>query len=206
MRDFQEAHRIVDLETQAKAVVTAMAELNARRIGKQLELDYARTFSSRDEPSLKQLRSELSVMSDRLEKLEVADPPHDATADDRAAARKGGKSVFPPALEVPKLRAEYEKLLRDRRVAEAMLVFALERYENAKASEAREFSTFVILDPPALPTRKARPSRTAIVAFALGLGLGLALVFEGWRAGALPVARRRRAGPVAAAVHHVQGA
>jgi uncharacterized protein involved in exopolysaccharide biosynthesis len=85
--------------------------------------------------------------------------------------------MLPAALTVPKLRAEYERLFRDRKVAEATLVYTLDRLEGAKAAEARDVSTFVILDPPTLPTRKLRPSGVksalggALVGFAAAVGL-----------------------------------
>lgn len=196
MREFQETHRIVDLDTQAKAVVSALATLNTQRIGKQLELDYARTFSGSDEPSLRQLRSQLSVMGDQLRDLEQAPPA--APMQESGRARKDAKGLFPAALEVPKLRAEFEKLYRDRRVAEATLIFALERLEGARANEARDVSTFLVLDPPTLPTRKARPRRMAVIAMCAALGLLTGLLLEASAAGALAplyaVFQRRRDG------------
>jgi capsule polysaccharide export protein KpsE/RkpR len=186
VREFEEAHRIVDLDTQAKAVVSSMAALNAQRIGKQLELGYARTYSGQDEPSLQQLRSQLSVMSDELRDLE--EPAEAAAASDKPAARaRGPRGMFPAALEVPKLKAEFQSLFRNRRVAEATLVFALERLEAARANEARESSTFLVLDPPALPTKAARPKRLVVIAISVVLGLAFALGYELWRAGLLPV-------------------
>jgi capsule polysaccharide export protein KpsE/RkpR len=182
MREFQETHRIVDLDSQAKAVVSAMATLNNQRIGKQLELDYARTFSANDEPSLQQLRSQLSVMAERLRDLEQAP---DSSAPERSVpSRKSAEGLFPPALQVPRLRAEFERIYRERKVAEATLVFALERLESAKANEARNVSTFQVLDPPTLPTRKSRPKRALIIAMAMLLGFFVGVVREAWRAGA----------------------
>jgi hypothetical protein len=70
--------------------------------------------------------------------------------------------MFPAALQVPKLRAEFEKLYSDRRVAEATLVFALERLEGARASEARNVSTFLVLDPLPFPPRsRGRSGRSS---------------------------------------------
>ena len=91
--------------------------------------------------------------------------------------------MFPAALAVPKLRAEYEKLYRDRKVAEATLVFALDRLEGAKASEARDVSTFAVLDPPALATRPTRPLQPLPLLVALGLVAGLVAgaALEWWR-------------------------
>lgn len=184
MREFQETYKIVDLDSQAKAVVSALASLNSQRISKQLELEWARTFSAREEPTLKQLESQVSVMGQKLRNLEEPGAV-DAPADkgQRPPRAKGG--VFPAALEVPKLRADFEKLYRDRRVAETTLVFALERLEGAKANEARDVSTFLVLDPPTLPTRKSRPRRLVILAVVTFIGLAGALAFEAWRAGAI---------------------
>jgi capsule polysaccharide export protein KpsE/RkpR len=179
MRDFQEKYRIVDLDTQAKAVVSALAALNSQRISKQLELDYARTFSAREEPTLRQLESQLSVMGQKVRSLEEA-PASESRASEKAgsSASAGKGSMFPAALEVPKLRAEFENLYRDRKVAEATLVFALERLEGAKANEARDVSTFLVLDPPALPTRHSRPKRSLAVALSLVLGVAVSLCYE----------------------------
>jgi tyrosine-protein kinase Etk/Wzc len=184
MREFQEKYKIVDLDTQAKAVVSALAALNSQKITKQLELDYARTFSAREEPSLRQLEAQLSVMGQKVRSLEEPGPVESQDATKRGS--RGGSpagGMFPAALEVPKLRAEFESLYRDRRVSEATLVFALERLEGAKANEARDVSTFVVLDPPALPTRKSRPKRLLVVVLAAALGTAAAIGLESWRAG-----------------------
>jgi capsule polysaccharide export protein KpsE/RkpR len=197
MREFQEQHKIVDLDTQARAVVSALAALNSQRITKQLELDYARTFSARDEATMQQLRSQLSVMGERLRDLEEPTPLDAQPAEKQPVETPGrrrseqGKSMFPPALEVPKLRAEFEKLYRDRKVAEATLIFALERLEGARANEARDVSTFLVLDPPTVPTKKSRPKRLLIFVTLSVLGFGGALVYEAWNAGVIAALGRR---------------
>lgn len=186
MREFQEKYQIVDLDTQSRAVVSALAALNTQRITKQLELDFARTFSSRDEATTRQLESELEVMERQLRDMERSRGAAAGTSEGTGAAKgpaPRARGMFPAALEVPKLRAEFEQLYRDRKVAEATLVFALERLENAKANEARDVSTFQVLDPPTLPTRHARPKRLTTVALLAMLGLGLSIAFEYWRSG-----------------------
>ena len=49
LRDFEERYKIVDLDSQSKAVVSAMASLRSQEISKELQLSYMTTFSSRDE-------------------------------------------------------------------------------------------------------------------------------------------------------------
>lgn len=181
MREFQESHKIVDLDSQAKAVVSALASLNSQRISKELELGYSRSFSSGEEATAQQLRSQLGLLDNKLRDLggaPIPDPPTDSTS----GRGRAGEGMFPSALAVPKLRAEYEALYRDRKVAEATLIFALERLEGAKASEARDVSTFFILDPPALPTRHSRPRRLQAIFFGVFAGLILGVGIEGIRA------------------------
>jgi len=181
MRDFEEKHQVVDLETQSKAVVSALAALNSQRISKQLELEYARTFSASDEASLRQLRSQISVMDEKLRDLELPERSTVPSSDGSTMRRRRSgatRGMFPAALDVPGLKAEYEKLYRDRKVAEATLVFALERLEAARANEAREVSTFVVLDAPTLATRHSQPRRSLVVLESLVFGLFVALALE----------------------------
>jgi capsule polysaccharide export protein KpsE/RkpR len=184
LRAFQEKHRIVDLESQAKAVVSSLATLDQQRIGKQMELDYARRYATGDEPGARQLESQIAVMGEVLRELEKEGPP---AADGGGRGRfRADRGVFPAALAVPELRADYEKLLRDRRVAEATLVFSLDRLEAARAAEARDVSTFVVVDPPTVPSRHTRPRKlqSALAGLVLGAGVGLVLEWARARRGA----------------------
>ncbi len=186
MREFQEKHHIIDLDTQAKAVVSSLAALNSQSITKQMELDYARTFSAGDEPTMRQLRSQLSVVEGKARDLQEPSPDGGQPGERRKGRGKGSSAdMFPAALQVPQLRAEFEKLYRDRKVAEATLVFALERLEGARANEARDVSTFLVLDPPTLPTKRSRPRRLLIVGAFMLVALGAAFVYEAWKLDAI---------------------
>jgi capsule polysaccharide export protein KpsE/RkpR len=193
MREYQEKYQIVDLDTQAKAVVSALAAINGQRITKQLELGYARAFASNDEATTQQLQSQLGILDEKLNDLGGAPPPPIPAAE-AGSRRRGASSVFPAAMAVPKLRAEFETLYRDRKVAEATLIIALERLESARATEARDVSTFLVLDPPTLPTRHSRPRRLVLVLALATLGLGAGVAWEWWTDG------RRRNGPSAPVV------
>jgi capsule polysaccharide export protein KpsE/RkpR len=179
LRAFQEQHHVVDLDSQARAVVAAMAGLNSQSIAKQLELDYARTFSSRDEDATRQLQAQLSVVDQKLQELQGSREGSGGSGEKpRAGRRDPSQGLFPAALAVPGLRSEFESLFRDRKVTEATLIYALERLEGAKATEARDVSTFLVLDAPTVATRHVRPRLLFSVALLAALGLGGALLFE----------------------------
>jgi tyrosine-protein kinase Etk/Wzc len=204
MREYQEKHHIVDLDTQAKAVVSSMSAIQSQRIAKQLELEYARTFSTGDEPALRQLQSQLAVLDAKLQGLAAPAEPDDASPSRTSRSRQGATSMFPAALSVPSLRSGYEKLFRDRKVAEATLVFALERLEGAKANEARNVSTFLVLDYPAMPTKPIRPKpltflvlgfaggAISAIAYAWVISIGGFSVLASTRPSASPVTRAER--------------
>ena len=138
-------------------------------------------FAARDEASTRQLESQLSVVNETLRDLEVQHEDLPGPAAAGSPAKGGTRGLFPAAMAVPKLRAEFEKLYRDRKVVEATLVFALDRLEGARAAEARDVSTFQILDPPALPTRRSRPRTSVSVAVGALLGLLGGVAFEYWK-------------------------
>jgi hypothetical protein len=115
---------------------------------------------------------------------DLEDAPAGAAEHGSAGAKNtkpAKRGMFPAALEVPKLREEFETLFRDRKFSEALLVFSMERLEAARASEARNVSTFQVLDPPTLPTRRSRPKRAQVVLLFTLVGLVLAFGAEWWR-------------------------
>src|SRR5262249_22172571 len=81
LREFEERYKIVDLDSQSKAVVSAMASLRSQEISKELQLSYMNTFSSRDEATAVQLRQQLAVMNAKFRKLEDPFASEDAARD-----------------------------------------------------------------------------------------------------------------------------
>jgi capsule polysaccharide export protein KpsE/RkpR len=180
LRDFEEKYKIVDLDAQSKAVVSALASLRGQAISKQLELDYVKSFSARDEATSAQLQQQLAIMDSRFRSLDGTLPTDAAPEpEQKTSARKSSADLFPAAMAVPKLRYEFEQLYRDRRFHESSLLLLMQRLELAKASEARDTSAFQVLDAPTVPTHKSRPHGTLAVLFGLlvGLAAGLGRVY-----------------------------
>ncbi len=182
LREFEEKYKVIDLESQSKAVVSAMASLRSQEISKELQLSYLNSFSSRDESTALQLRQQLSVINAKFRKLEETTAIDDPTGKPISVASetKGHASnvadMFPAALSVPKLRFELEQLYRDRKIRETDLVLLMQRLEIAKVNEARDTSAFQILDRPPMPTYKSRPRRlmALITGWILGMLAGVA--------------------------------
>ncbi len=187
LRAFQEAHKIIDLPEQSKAVISAMASIKGELISKQLELSYLSSFSARTEASVVQLQQQIAIMESKLAQLEKqAQVERQSTG---SATGSGSADFFPNAMNVPELRFELEQLMREQKIRETVFDLMTQRFEMAKVDEARDTSTFQILDQPTLPTYRSRPKRSkcAVTGVAGGVGAALAWIL-------LPVWWRRRAG------------
>ncbi len=167
LREFEEKYKVIDLESQSKAVVSAMASLRSQEISKELQLSYLNSFSSRDESTALQLRQQLAVMNAKFKKLEEPAPIADHPREPPATTA----DIFPAALSVPKLRFELEQLYRDRKIREADLLLLMQRLEMAKVNEARDTSAFSILDHAVTPTYPSRPKRLLVLLAGLVLGV-----------------------------------
>jgi uncharacterized protein involved in exopolysaccharide biosynthesis len=173
LRRFQETHKIIDLPEQGKAVVSGMAALESDLISKRLELSYARGFATNDEASVAQLRRQIAILSAELQTLQDK-----RSAEPNAAAPpRSGSELFPPAMELPALRAELETLFREHKIRETVFLMLTDRFEARKLDEARDLSTFSVADDAALPTFRIRPTlRVVPVGMLVGLVLGIVIV------------------------------
>ncbi len=185
LREFEEKYKIIDLESQSKAVVSAMASLRSQEISKELQLSYMNTFSARDESSASQLRQQLAVMNSRFKRLEQNSASEDrpgvvSASGESRETNTNGADIFPPAMSVPKLRFELEKLARDRNIREAGLTLLMQRLEMTKVNEARDTSAFQILDYPVSATYPVRPRRilAMLAGTILGFLAGIAWAFR----------------------------
>jgi uncharacterized protein involved in exopolysaccharide biosynthesis len=165
LRDFQRAHKIVDLQEQSRAVISAMAAIKGEIISKQLELSYVSTFAADSESSVTQLRHQLRALNRRLRDLEAENP-------------KVRSDFFPAATSVPDIRFELEQLVREQKVQETLFFVLRQRFETAKVDEARDTSPFQILDHPTLPATPGRPRRmkTAMLGGFTGAAAGCVLL------------------------------
>jgi LPS O-antigen subunit length determinant protein (WzzB/FepE family) len=130
-------------------------------------------------------------MENKLDQLESA-TTMEATRQPGPASKQPAEQAttadfFPNAMNVPELRFELEQLFRQQKIHETVYFLMTQRYEMAKVDEARDTSTFQILDHPTLPTSKSRPNRTKLAKLGLlgGVAAAAAWIF-------LPLWWRRR--------------
>jgi uncharacterized protein involved in exopolysaccharide biosynthesis len=175
LREFQEKHKVVDLTEQSKAVISAMASIKGELLSKQNQLSYLRGFASSGEASVVQLQKQIGIMEEQLKDLELS--RHVAPAPPSADGESQG-DFFPGAMTFPELRFQLEQLYRDQKIKETVYFLMTQRYETARVDEARDTSTFQILDHPTVPTYRSRPKRSKVALLGLlgGAAAGCAWV------------------------------
>jgi capsule polysaccharide export protein KpsE/RkpR len=177
LRKFQETHHTVSLTEQVTEAVAAAAHLKAEMIKKEVQLGVLERFATEENPRVKDLRSGLSELEEKLHEMEYG---YDTENSEGAAASGPGFSI--PFAKLPEVALQLARLTRDARIQEEVYAMLTQQYEQAKIEEVKDTPTIQILDEAVPPERRSHPQRRKIVVVAgilsLFTGLGMAFFFE----------------------------
>ena len=158
----QEASGIVQLDTQAKALLESMAALRARIVVKEAQLRGVRTYEADRHPDVVRAQGELTVLRQELVRLQQQGDP--------ALTQVSASGL-------PATGLEYVRRLREVKYREAIFEMLAKQLEAARIDEAREGALIQVIDAAEVPERKSGPRRWLI---ALGAGLVGLLLAMGW--------------------------
>jgi uncharacterized protein involved in exopolysaccharide biosynthesis len=152
LETFQQHFRIYDLPQQAKAAITAGADLEAQRIAAEVELGVMRQQYGEDAPQVKLKALQIQELSKKLEDLQSGS----------GSDFKNGASVLPAFKNVPELGIAYLRLYRDYEIQTKLLEFILPLYEQAKIEEQKDTPAVIPLDKAIPPEKPTTPKRAFI--------------------------------------------
>jgi tyrosine-protein kinase Etk/Wzc len=158
MRTFQQTHRVIMIEEQAKAAITAMAELEAQVALTEVNYNMARRQMDAAHPDVQQLAFKRDELKKQVDKLETG-------------AHLDSNSYVVPFAKLPDYGLEYTFLLRDLEVQKAIYKLLMQQYEQAKIKEAKDTPTIQVLDKPVEPAKRSKPKRAIIVVAAAMLSV-----------------------------------
>jgi len=181
LRKFQEEHGIILLDSQTAATVGLVAQIEARLVKKEIELQALQ--NTPENPVARKRANEIAALKDTLAELKGEQENMIFAAGSPDAAGRPGLS--PGLNDAPRLRLEHQKLRREVSLAEQTCLHLQSQYTAARIQEEREGVSFMIIDRAIVPEKVSYPSRPLFVLAGalLGLLLGLATVI---RAGPLP--------------------
>jgi capsule polysaccharide export protein KpsE/RkpR len=150
LKETQQKTGMIQLDSQAKAIIEAVGHLRAQIAAKEVQLQAMRSFATQQNPDTVLAQQELAGLRVQLDKLE--------------AQQVGGNGdPLVSTGKVPGVALEYVRKLRDVKYYEAIFELLAKQYEAAKIDESREAAVIQVLDQALEPDHKSSPHRLIIV-------------------------------------------
>lgn len=168
MMKYQQNSGVLALGSQTAALLGAIAELRNQIAAKNVEISSLSSYARKDNPRLKLAQSQLEAMTKELRRME-----EEQKRTERRQGRPLSSDILSSIGNVPELSVEYMRYERELRFANVKYDTLLRQYENAKLSEASDFSTVQIIDTANPPDWKYKPKRAQIIIVGAFLGFSL---------------------------------
>lgn len=149
LKNTQQQTGLIQLDSQARALIESAASLRAQIAVKEMEIQGISSYAAGDNPQLTQARGELNSLQAQLAKL--------GGSEDTA------NSLIVPKGKVPQAGLEYVRKLRDVKYYETIFDILARQFEIAKLDEAKEGAVIQVVDPAIVPDHKSSPKRLLIV-------------------------------------------
>ena len=163
MQKTEQRTGVIEIESQARAMIASAAVLRGQLAAKQVEIRAMREFAADQNPDLVRAEQELTGMEGQL------------AAMDAASDRSTGDLVAPKGT-VTQASLDYTRALREVKYRETIQDLLTRQYEGARVDEARQGTQVQVVDPAVVPDRPASTYRLWIALGALAVSLPLALL------------------------------
>ena len=167
MQAFQERYGIVELESQAEALMGALSAAQVEVARADVLYESLRSLYGEENPEVTAARAAVTAAQSQRDRL-----------------TSGSQAVMPVSIaQLPAVGRQYALLRAELESQKAILEVVRPLYEQAALTERQEISAVQVLDPAVPPARKAEPKRSVLVitaAFAAGLLASLLVVLVAW--------------------------
>jgi tyrosine-protein kinase Etk/Wzc len=153
----QLATGMVQVDSQARALIDSAARLRAQVVAKQVQIEAMHAYAGAENPALTQAEHELDGLRSQFAKLV-------------GSKGSGDGDLFVPKGEVPQAGLEYIRRLRDVKHYEAIFDVLARQLELAKLDEAKEGAFIQVVDPAVQPEQKSSPKQGLITIAGLAAG------------------------------------
>jgi tyrosine-protein kinase Etk/Wzc len=167
LKETQQKTGMIQLDSQARALIESAATLRAQIAAKEVQLQAMRTYATNENSGVVEAQQELDGLRAQLAKL-------GGSTDDT-----GGAGLIIPKGQVTQSGVEYVRKVRDVKYYETIFGILARQFEMAKLDEAKEGALIQVVDPAVVPDYKSFPKRgliTIIAAFG-GFVIAMFIVF-----------------------------
>jgi tyrosine-protein kinase Etk/Wzc len=162
MRQTQQNTGVLQIDSQARALIESAATLRGQVIAKQVQIQSMRSYAAEDNPALIVAKQQLSALQSQLDQLAGSQ------SDD-------GSDIVLSKGRVTETGMEYVRRYRDLKYHEAVFELLAKELEIAKLDEAKEGEIVQVVDVAVPPDKRAFPPRTLIVVAMTVLSLFVAI-------------------------------
>ncbi len=163
LKETEQSTGLVQVDSQAKALVQSAASIRAEIAAKQVQLQTMSSFATSENPQLQLIRHQIDALQVQLKQL---------------GGSEQGSDVDMVALhgKISQVGLEYLRKYRDVRYYETIYELLSKQFEIAKLDEARQ-GTVQVVDHAVPPDRRSFPKRTLITVLCFLVGFLFAV---GW--------------------------
>jgi uncharacterized protein involved in exopolysaccharide biosynthesis len=169
---FASKNTTIDLQSQAKAMIEAGAELEGQLIAAQTELQGLRQIYSDSNMRVRATQARVNELQRQVQKI-GGSYSQGTTAPDEAS------QLYPSIRQLPLLGVSYADLFRDTKVEETIFEVLTKEFELSKVQEAKDTPSVKVLDAPDIPEKRHFPPRLliSVLGTLLALSAGVWFVF-----------------------------
>lgn len=150
MTQVQRTTGVLQMDSQARALIESAAVLRAQVAAKQVQIEGMRSFAAENNPELILAKQELAALQAQLAKVAGSD-------------QDPGSDINLSKGRVTEAGMEYLRRYRDLKYQETVYELLAKEFEIAKLDEAREGSMVQVVDAAVPPDRRSFPPRTLIL-------------------------------------------
>ena len=155
--EFSSANSAIDIPEQAKAMVGAAADLEAKLIAAQSMLGGLKQIYTDSNVNVRQMEASVAELQKQIDQFGGKDVvPVGGTALPKS-------QLYPSVRQLPLLGVKYLDLYRRTKINEAVFEFLTKQGEIARVEEARDVPSVQVLDPALVPQKKTSPHRLLIM-------------------------------------------
>ena len=153
LKTFAQNNKIVQVDSQAKTSIETLARMKSELASREVQLSVVRSTRTDQSAEVKAYETAIKRLKGEISQL--------------SGNSRGGEGI-PSVGNVPSVGLEYSRRMRELKTQETIFEQLTKQYEMAKLNEAKDSSSFQILDEAVVPVRKSRPRRSLIVIFFTG--------------------------------------
>jgi uncharacterized protein involved in exopolysaccharide biosynthesis len=159
--EFSSANSAIDIPEQAKAMVGAAADLEAKLIAAQSMLGGLKQIYTDNNVNVRQMEASVTELQKQIDRFGGKDviPAGGSTLPKN--------ELYPSVRQLPLLGVKYLDLYRRTKINEAVFEFLTKQGEIARVEEARDVPSVQVLDPAVVPQKKTSPHRLLIMAIGM---------------------------------------